>query len=134
MATLGVLRILVVLLLGFGTVTLSTQPVRAASAPASQEVQHEVLPGDCLHLIAGYYYGDARLWGRIWKANKESVRNPDVLALGTVLVVPDATVPDQPYPDFAARTHGCGPARAARAAAARVKGQPKAAPSAPTTP
>lgn len=133
MATLGALRIVAVLLVVFGTVTLSPQPIGAAAASAS-EVQHEVLPGDCLHLIAGYYYGDARLWERIWKANKQSVRNPNVLALGTVLVVPNAAVPDQPYPDFAARTHGCGPAGAARAATARVKGQPKAAPPAPTTP
>jgi hypothetical protein len=133
MATLGALRIVAVLLLVFGTVTLSPQPSEAAAATAS-EVQHEVLAGDCLHLIAGYYYGDARLWERIWKANKQSVRNPNVLALGTVLVVPNAAVPDQPYPDFAARTHGCGPAGAARAAAARVKGQPKAAPRAQTTP
>ncbi|MCK7503505.1 MAG: DEAD/DEAH box helicase family protein [Desulfobacterales bacterium] len=29
------------------------------------------LPGDCLHLIAGYYYGDTRLWERIWKANRD---------------------------------------------------------------
>jgi len=134
MATLGALRIIAILLLVFGTVTPSPQPVWAASVPASPGVQHEVLAGDCLHLIAGYYYGDARLWERIWKANKQSVRDPNVLALGTVLVVPDAAVPDQPYPDFAARTRGCGPTGTVPAAAARVKGEPKASPPASTTP
>jgi hypothetical protein len=100
---------------------MAPQSLRAASAPVPQDVMHEVLPGDCLHLIAGYYYGDARLWDRIWKANKQVVRNPHVLELGSILLVQDASTPAQPYPDFATRTKGCGPAGVAARAPSKAR-------------
>jgi hypothetical protein len=134
MGTVRIIRVVVALLLVLGTAVLGPQSLRAASAPASPDVMHEVLPGDCLHLIAGYYYGDTRLWERIWKANRQLVRNPHVLALGTFLLVPDAAVPAEPYPDFAARAIGCGPAGAAPASAARAEKQAEAAPSTPSPP
>jgi hypothetical protein len=130
MRILRAVRVVVVLLLVVGMAALVPQSLRAASAPAPQEVMHEVLPGDCLHLIAGYYYGDARLWPRIWKANKQLLRNPNVVELGSVLVVPNATVPAEPYSDFTARAKGCGPA----AAAGRAERQAGAARSAPRAP
>jgi hypothetical protein len=128
MGTMRTIRVVAVLLLFVGTVLLPAQPLRAAEAPASQDVLHEVLPGDCLHLIAGYYYGDTRLWERIWKANGPLVRNPHVLTLGTYLLVPEAGTPAEPYPDFTARAIGCGPAGAARASAERAEKQAEATP------
>ncbi len=123
-------RFAVVLLLALGAIPPVVQPVAAAAAPPSQDVRHEVLAGDCLHLIAGYYYGDARLWERIWQANRATIKNPNVLERGSVLVVPNASVPAEPYPDFTARAKGCGPA----AAAAKAAGQTGAAPAAPRAP
>lgn len=121
MGSVRVFRVVAVLVLVLGMVALlSPAPVRAASSPASSDILHEVLPGDCLHLIAGYYYGDARLWERIWKANREIVRNPHVLGLGSYVLVPEAGSPAEPYPDFTARAIGCGPAGAARASAERT--------------
>jgi hypothetical protein len=127
MGTMRTIRVVAVLLLILGTVVLPPQPLRAASAPASQDVMHEVLPGDCLYLIAGYYYGDTRLWERIWKANRHLVRNPHVLVLGTFLLVPEAGAPAEPYPDFTARAIGCGPAGTAAASAERAEKQAEAA-------
>jgi hypothetical protein len=127
MATLRVVRLGAVLLLVLGAVVLAPHPVRAASAPASQDIMHEVLPGDCLHLIAGYYYGDTRLWERIWNANRPLLRNPHILVLGTYLLVPDAGDPPEPYPDFTARAIGCGPGRIPSTSAERAEGQAKAA-------
>lgn len=127
MGTLRTVRVIAVLLLVLGTAMLPTQSLQAASAPPSPDILHEVLPGDCLYLIAGYYYGDTRLWERIWKANPHLVRNPHVLVLGTYLLVPDAGTPAEPYPDFTARAIGCGPAGAARASAEKAEKQAEAA-------
>ena len=129
MGSVRIIRVVAVVLLMLGTMVLPHQPLQAASAPASPDVLHEVLPGDCLHLIAGYYYGDTRLWERIWKANRNLIRNPHVLGLGTYLYVPDAGTPAEPYPDFTARAIGCGPAGAARASAERAEKPAEATPS-----
>jgi hypothetical protein len=127
MGSVRIVSVFAVVLLMLGTVMLPPQPLQAASVPASQDVLHEVLPGDCLHLIAGYYYGDTRLWERIWKANRQLVRNPHVLSLGTYLLVPEAGAPAEPYPDFTARAIGCGPAGAARASAEKAEKPAEAA-------
>lgn len=71
-----------------------------------QDALHEVLPGDNLHLIAGYYYGDARQWERIWQANRKPVPNPNLIGRGMVLRIPNVTIPDEPYVDFVARARG----------------------------
>ena len=128
MGTVRIIRVVAVLLVMLGMIMLPPQPLRAASAPASPDVLHEVLPGDCLHLIAGYYYGDTRLWERIWKANPQLIRNPHVLAVGTYLLVPEAGAPAEPYPDFTGRAIGCGPAGAGRASAERAEKSAEAAP------
>jgi len=129
MGIVRIISVLAVVLLTLGTVMLSSQPLQAASPPASPDILHEVLPGDCLHLIAGYYYGDTRLWERIWKANRHLVRNPHVLGLGTYLLVPEAGAPAEPYPDFTARAIGCGPAGAARASGEQAEKRAEAVPS-----
>ena len=97
----------------------------AAAEPAA--VTHEVQPGDNLHLIAGYYYGDARQWTRIWKANRDQLSNPNRIAEGSVLRVPDATEPTESYADFVARVRS-------RASAPRSTGAAPAALQPPTTP
>ena len=134
MGTLRTVRVIAVLLLVLGTAMLPTQSLQAASAPPSPDILHEVLPGDCLYLIAGYYYGDTRLWERIWKANPHLIRNPHVLALVTFLLVPDPGDPTEPYPDFTARAIGCGPAGAARASVEKAEKVAEEAPAKPSAP
>lgn len=133
METVRTVRIVAVLVLVLGTAVLIPRPLQAASTPAS-DVMHEVLPGDCLHLIAGYYYGDARLWGRIWNANRPLIRNPHALTLGTFLLIPNAGDPAEPYPDFTARAIGCGPAGSAPMSAGRAKAQAETARPIPAPP
>jgi hypothetical protein len=133
MMNLGAVRVLAMLVLVLGMAVLVPQPLQAAATQESRDLMHEVLAGDCLHLIAGYYYGDARMWERIWQANRQSVRNPNVLASGSLLLVPNATVPSEPYPDFTARAIGCGPA-AARSAATEQPAAKAAAASAAVSP
>lgn len=46
---------------------------------------------DCLWNIAGKIeiYGDPMLWPKIWQANKEIIRNPDIIHPGQVLTLPE---------------------------------------------
>ena len=91
-------------LLAIGAVVVCPDLSDAATTPsAPQDAIHQVMPGDDLHLIAGYYYGDARQWERIWHANRDQIRNPNRIERGALLRVPETAAPAQPYPDFVAR-------------------------------
>jgi hypothetical protein len=134
MVNIRIVRVVVLVLAILGLVMVAPQTARAAATQESRDLIHEVLAGDCLHLIAGYYYGDARLWERIWNANRQLVRNPNVLVSGSFLVVPNATAPPEPYPDFTARAIGCGPAAARSAAMEQPPAKAAAAPAAAPPP
>ncbi len=71
--------------------------------PGTPDTLHEVVRGDDLHFIAGYYYGDARQWERIWRANRWQVANPNRIERGMLLRIPGPTPPGEPYADFVAR-------------------------------
>ncbi len=94
---------LIALLLPAATlgVAMSAEPL-PAPADASDAL-HEVIRGDNLHLIAAYYYGDARQWERIWRANRWQVHNPNRIEQGMLLRIPQIVAPDEPYADFVAR-------------------------------
>jgi hypothetical protein len=102
-------------------------PGFGAEAPAT-DVLHEVQAGDNLHLIAGYYYGDARQWERVWAANRDQVRNPNRLTNGIWLRVPEAVVPAEPYADFLARSRPVAKAAPAAAAPAEAGAPASATP------
>jgi len=61
-----------------------------APAPAPQEQWYTVAPGDSLSKIAKRYYGDAQQWRRIYDANREQVKNPDLIQPGWKLRIPAA--------------------------------------------
>jgi hypothetical protein len=126
MGIMRIIRVVAVVLLTLGTVMLPPPLLQAASAPASPDVLHEVLPGDCLHLIAGYYYGIPGCGG-IWKANRHLVRNP-TSRLGTYLLVPEAGAPAELYP-----TSRLARSAAAGGAAGRPPSRPKSAEAVPSS-
>jgi LysM repeat protein len=68
------------------TVTLPA-PAAAAETPAAPRV-HTVASGDSLSRISKQYYGTAGRWNDILQANKDVIRNPDALTLGTKLRIP----------------------------------------------
>ena len=121
MGTMRASLLILVSLVGVGAIAARPADVAAAETAGPQDALHQVMPGDDLHLIAGYYYGDARQWERIWDANRDQIRNPNVIERGALLRIPDAAAPAQPYPDFVARTRpgypGPGEARPGPAAA-----------------
>ena len=62
------------------------------AAPGSWDATqwHEVQKGETLSKIAQRYYGDASLYTKIFEANRDTIKNPDVIHPGQVLKIPDA--------------------------------------------
>lgn len=59
-------------------------------APTVAEGDYVVKSGDCLWSIAQEAYGTGRQWNVIYQANKDSIKNPNDLRIGQVLVIPAA--------------------------------------------
>ena len=67
----------------------STAPKPAApAAPAEQT--YTVVAGDSLSKIAKRLYGDANQWRRIFEANRDQIKNPDLIKPGQKLKIPVA--------------------------------------------
>ncbi len=65
----------------------------SSSAPTPEgarapERTYTVKPGDSLSKIAKALYGDAGKWTAIYEANKDSIKNPDLIHPGQVLKLP----------------------------------------------
>lgn len=69
------------------TFTPPTAPARAVSAHKGQN--HTVKHGESLYSLAQQYYGDGKKYTEIYKVNRRIVTNPDYVAPGTVLFIPD---------------------------------------------
>jgi nucleoid-associated protein YgaU len=76
-----------------GGSTTAPKPVEAP--PASRvtsdvERTYTVVAGDTLSEIAKREYGDASKWKRIYEANKDTIKNPDLIYPGQTFKIPDA--------------------------------------------
>ncbi len=69
-----------------------------APAAAAEPVRHQVIKGDDLHLLAGYYYRNPRRWKEIYAANRKAVREANVLVPGSLLTIPDQDLKPFPAP------------------------------------
>ena len=49
---------------------------------------HEVKSGETLSKIAQQYYGEARLYTKIFEANKDVLKDPNVIRVGQKLRIP----------------------------------------------
>jgi nucleoid-associated protein YgaU len=65
----------------------STAP-RPAAAPAPAEQTYTVVAGDSLSKISKKFYGDANQWKRIFEANRDQIKNPDLIRPGQTLKIP----------------------------------------------
>ena len=74
----------------FSDVT-SGQSSTAPAAP-SAATTYTVKSGDSLSKIAKKLYGNASKWHRIYDANRDRIKNPDLIQPGWELTIP----PDQP--------------------------------------
>lgn len=50
---------------------------------------HIVRKGESLSSIAGQYYGSSNQWPKIVAANQKTIKNPNKIAPGTKLIIPD---------------------------------------------
>jgi nucleoid-associated protein YgaU len=62
----------------------------SSTADAKGGRTYTVAKGDSLSRIAKQFYGDAKLWPKIHEANKDIIKNPDLIHPGQVLKIPDA--------------------------------------------
>ena len=65
----------------------ATPSITKAEAPTGPR-SHIVGAGDSLSRISKQYYGTSARWNDILQANKDVIRNPDALTLGTKLRIP----------------------------------------------
>lgn len=65
---------------------LEIEPTRLPEKPTT----HVVKKGECLWYIAGYeeIYGNPLKWPLIYKANKDKIKDPDLIYPGQVLAIP----------------------------------------------
>lgn len=49
---------------------------------------YEVKKGDTLSKIAKQFYGDASLYPKIFEANRDRLKNPDLIQIGQKLRIP----------------------------------------------
>jgi nucleoid-associated protein YgaU len=60
----------------------------SSTAPADQDRSYTVQSGDSLSKIAKHVYGDANKWHAIFDANRDKIKNPDLIHPGQVLTLP----------------------------------------------
>jgi nucleoid-associated protein YgaU len=61
----------------------------SSAAPAETSSQmYTVKSGDSLSKIAKHFYGDANKWHRIYEANKDKIKNPDLIHPGQEFTIP----------------------------------------------
>jgi nucleoid-associated protein YgaU len=51
---------------------------------------YTVVKGDSLSKIAKRFYGNAGQWKKIYEANKDMIKNPDLIYPGQTFKIPDA--------------------------------------------
>ena len=60
----------------------------SSTAPADKAQSYTVQSGDSLAKIAKHVYGDADKWHAIYNANRDKIKNPDLIQPGQVLTLP----------------------------------------------
>jgi nucleoid-associated protein YgaU len=67
----------------------STAPEKPPAATTTAR-SYTVKKGDTLSKIAGDEYGDATAWKRIFEANRDKIKDPDLIHPGQELTIPAA--------------------------------------------
>jgi len=68
----------------------SSRSVPDSPQPAAAQQTYTVVSGDSLSRIAKRLYGDAAKWKKIYEANTDQIKNPDLIHPGQVLKIPPA--------------------------------------------
>ncbi|KPI46409.1 peptidoglycan-binding protein LysM [Clostridioides difficile] len=54
----------------------------------TKQKTHKVIEGDTLFKIAKKYYGNGDLWQKIYEANKDTIKSPNIIQNGWILIIP----------------------------------------------
>jgi nucleoid-associated protein YgaU len=65
-----------------------TTPSPAGTSGSTGGKSYTVVAGDSLSKIAKREYGDANAWNRIYEANRDIIKNPDLIYPGQNLKIP----------------------------------------------
>lgn len=69
-------------------VEVPARPATTAPKPATTSRTYTVVRGDCLWNIAKKYYGNGSQYTKIYNANKDKIKNPNLIYPGQVLTIP----------------------------------------------
>ncbi len=72
-----------------GSSSTAASPSGATGKSSETARTYVVQGGDSLSKIAKKFYGDANSWKRIFEANKDVVKNPDLIQPGWKLRIPE---------------------------------------------
>jgi nucleoid-associated protein YgaU len=72
----------------FSDVTSGSGSTAPAASTGGQS--YTVKSGDSLSKIAKHFYGDANKWQRIYEANRDKIKNPDLIHPGQEFTIPEA--------------------------------------------
>lgn len=61
---------------------------RPAGTPSPPTREYTIKSGDSLSKIAKQYYGDAGDWKKIFEANKDKIKDPDMIFPGQKIIIP----------------------------------------------
>lgn len=61
---------------------------RPTGTPPPATREYTVKSGDSLSKIAKQYYGDAADWKKIHEANKDKIKDPDMIFPGQKIIIP----------------------------------------------
>ena len=69
----------------------SPVPTPTGTSGTAAGKTYTVVAGDSLSKIAKREYGDANAWNRIYEANRDIIKNPDLIYPGQTLQIPAKT-------------------------------------------
>ena len=58
--------------------------------PEPEEQTYTIASGDSLSKIAKHFYGDANRWREIFEANRDVIKDPDLIYPGKTIKIPSA--------------------------------------------
>ena len=75
---------------GGGSSTAPAPGIAAPSVESHEERTYTVVKGDSLSRIALHQYGDAKKWRTIYEANRDFIKDPDLIYPGQSFRIPEA--------------------------------------------
>jgi nucleoid-associated protein YgaU len=60
----------------------------SSTAPSPEEQTYTIESGDSLSKIAKHFYGDASKWRQIFEANRDIIKDPDMIHPGQTIKIP----------------------------------------------